>query len=63
MTRESALKQSGEIQLLVADHLHALDKLGYSWALMGGETEDDGATLRVTICLATRYATPKESVD
>lgn len=56
MTRELALKQSGEFQLLILDRLHALGKVGFYWALMGGETSDDGETIRMTICLETRYA-------
>lgn len=56
MTREVALRQSGEIQLSILDQLRALGTLGSYWAMVGGETEDDGATVRLTIYLETRYA-------
>ena len=54
--RETAQRQSIEIQEAVIAKIHALSKIGYPWALLGGETSDDGGILRVTIVLATRYA-------
>lgn len=57
MSRETALKQSNAMQCLIVEHMRKLGEMGYSWALTGGETTDDGTTVRMTICLETRYAT------
>ena len=56
MEPETALKQSVEIQEAVLAHLRLLWQRGGVWALIGGETTDDGARLRVTLTLETRYA-------
>jgi predicted RNase H-related nuclease YkuK (DUF458 family) len=36
---------------------------GGAWALIGGETADDGSRLRVTICLETRYSSEEAPAD
>lgn len=57
-SRESALRQSVEIQEAVIEQLHRFGRQGQWWALTGGATEDDGENVRVTIHLETRYARP-----
>lgn len=57
MSRDVAVRHANEIQEHLLEHLRALDKKGGNWALLGGRTEDDGTTLRLTMYLETRYAT------
>ena len=54
--RETALAQSFEVQEVVAERLRQLWVRDHLWsALMGGSTEDDGTTLRVTLAIEIRY--------
>lgn len=52
---KAAQRESFEIQEAVAEHLHRLGAQGSWWALLGGETVDDGTSLRVTLVLETWY--------